>query len=198
MNSTPFQTCNIEELIQVAPHAVVYLFHVSLRMFVTTLHWTSYCSSKTILSVAVYVAGLTVLERHQTQSRIARAIGYVSHDALNRLAEQLTPLFEQVVIGLLLLLEALTPGYLILDDVFLPKPFARYVAGAYLGYDHSQKRHLVGQHLVVICGPMACSVSQSRLPSGITGSSFAPTGPKTNWPAFWSIGLSAITSPVPI
>jgi hypothetical protein len=150
MNSTPMQTCNIDELIQVAPYAVVYLFHVALRMFVTTLHWTSSCSAKTILSVAVYLAGLTVLERHQTQSRIARVMGYVSHDALHRLAEQLTPVFAQMVIGLLLLLEALTPGYLILDDVFLPKPFARYVAGAYLGYDHSQKRHLVGQHLVVL------------------------------------------------
>jgi len=117
MNSPPFQTCNIDELIQVAPYAGVYVFPVSLHMFVTTLHWTSLCSVKTILSVAVSMTGLTVLERHQTQSRIARAIGYVSHDALPRLAEQLPPLFEQVGIGLLLLIEALTPGYLILDAV---------------------------------------------------------------------------------
>jgi hypothetical protein len=150
MNSTPRQTCNLDELVQVAPYAVVYLFHVTLKMFLITLQWTSLCSTKTILSVAVYLTGLTMLERHQTQARVARVIGYVSHDALHRLAEQITPLFEQMIFGLLLLLEKLTPGYMILDDVFLPKPFARFVAGAYPNYDHSQKRHLVGQQLVVL------------------------------------------------
>jgi hypothetical protein len=123
---------------------------VSLKLFVVTLQWTSYCSSKTILSIAVYLTGLTNLETKQTQSRIARLIGHVSHDALNRLADQLKPLYEQLSIGILLLLEALSPGYLILDDVFIPKPFARYVCGAYPGYDHAQKRHVVGQRLVVL------------------------------------------------
>ena len=150
MNSTPFETCNIETFVQLAPYAVVYIFQASLRMCITTLQWTSYLSSKTILALAVYLTGLTGLERKQTQSRIARLIGHVSHDALQRLADQLTPLYAQMVSGLLLLLEALTPGYLILDDVFIPKPFARYVAGAYPGYDHAQKQHLVGQRLVVL------------------------------------------------
>jgi hypothetical protein len=150
MNSTPLDMCNIDELIQIAPFAIVYLYQASLGVFVTTLHWTSYCSSKTLLSVAVYLAGLTVLETKQTQSRIARTIGHVSHDALNRLAEELKPRYEQMVSGLLLLLETVTPGYLILDDVFVPKPFARYVAGAYPGYDSAQKRHLVGQRIVVL------------------------------------------------
>ena len=150
MNSPPFDICNIEELVQLAPYAVVYVFQASIGLCVTTLQWTSYVSSKTILVLAVYLAGLTVLERKQTQSRIARLIGHVSHDALNRLAGQLKPMYEQMVLGLLLLLEAVTPGYLILDDVFIPKPFAHYVAGAYPGYDPRQKRHLVGQHIVVL------------------------------------------------
>ena len=96
------------------------------------------------------MAGLTVLERKQTQSRIARLLGHVSHDALNQLAGKLTLLYDHLVIGLLLLLETVTPGSLILDDVLIPKPFARYVAGAYPGYDSAQKRHLVGQRLVVL------------------------------------------------
>jgi hypothetical protein len=170
MNSTPFDTCNIEELVQLAPYAIVYVFQASLGMCVMTLHWTSYVSSKTILCMAVYLAGLTVLERKQTHSRIARIIGHVSHDALHRLADQLKPMYDQMVIGLLLLLEALTPGYLILDDVFIPKPFARYVAGAYPGYDHAQKRHLVGQRMVVViwtnglfCLPVAFAFWHHRL-----------------------------------
>ena len=150
MNSTSLDTCNIDELIRIAPFAIVYLSQASLGVFVTTLHGTSYCSSTTILRVAVYIAGLTALETKQTQSRIARTFGHVSHDALNRLANELKPLYDQMVTGLLLLLESLTPGYLILDDVFIPKPFARYITGVYPGYDSAQKRHLVGHRMVVL------------------------------------------------
>jgi hypothetical protein len=170
MTSTPYETCNIDELIRIAPFAMVYVYQASLGLFVTTLQWTSWCSSKTIVAVAVYLTGLTVLEQKQTQSRIARLIGHVSHDALNRLATQLTAHYDQLVIGILLILDSLTPGYLILDDVLIPKPFARYVAGAYPGYDHAQKRHVVGQRLVVLiwtngvlCIPVAFVVWHHRL-----------------------------------
>jgi hypothetical protein len=150
MHSTPLDTCNIDELVQLSPHALLFVVRVSLNLFVVTLQLTSSCSSKTILSIAVYLTGLTNLETKQTQSRIARLIGHVSHDALNRLADQLTPLYEQFSTGILLILESLSPGYLILDDVLIPKPFARYVCGAYPSYDHAPKRHVVGQRLVVL------------------------------------------------
>ncbi len=170
MNSTPFDTCNLDECIRLAPFALVYVYRASLGLMATTLHWTSWCTSKLLLTVAVYLTGLTVLDQKQTQSRIARLIGHVSHDALNRLAEQLTSHYDQVIIGLLLLLESITPGYLILDDVLIPKPFARYVAGAYPAYDHAQKRHVVGQRLVVLiwtngvfCVPISFVVWHHRL-----------------------------------
>lgn len=138
--------------------------------FATTLHWTSWCTAKTLLTVAVYLAGLTVLDQKQTQSRIARLIGHVSHDALNRVAESLKAHSDQVVVGLLLILESLTPGYFILDDVLIPNPFARYVAGAYPAYDHAQKRHVIGQRLVVLiwttgvlCVPLSFAVWHHRL-----------------------------------
>jgi hypothetical protein len=170
MNSTPLDTCNIDELVQLSPHALLFIVRAALTLFVTTLQWTSYCSSKTILSIAVYLTGLTNLETKQTQSRIARCIGHVSHDALNRLAEQLKPLYDQLMIGILLVLESLTPGSLILDDVLIPKPFARYVCGAYPSYDHAQKRHVVGQRLIVLIWtngvlgvPIAVAVWHHRL-----------------------------------
>jgi hypothetical protein len=169
MNSTPRDTCNIDELVQLSPHALLFVLRASLNLFVTTLQWTSYCSSKTILSIAVYLTGLTNLETKQTQSRIARLIGHVSHDALNRLADQIKPLYDQLSLGILLILESLSPGYLILDDVLIPKPFARYVCGAYPGYDHAQKRHVVGQRLVVLiwtngvlCVPVAVAFWHHR------------------------------------
>jgi hypothetical protein len=170
MNSTPLDTCNIDELIQLTPFAIVYVYRASLGLVATTLHWTSWCSSKTLLTVAVYLAGLTVLEQKQTQSRIARLIGHVSHDALHRLAEHLTPHYDQLIMGLLLVLESLTPGHLILDDVLIPKPFARLMSGAYPSYDHAQKRHVIGQRLVVLiwsngvlCVPIAFVVWHHRI-----------------------------------
>lgn len=45
MHSTPFDTWNIDVLIQITPFALKYLFQASLGLFVTTLHWTSWCSA---------------------------------------------------------------------------------------------------------------------------------------------------------
>jgi hypothetical protein len=169
MHSTPLDTCNIDELVQLSPHALVFVYRASLHLLTATLQGTSYGSSKIILSIAVYLTGLTNLETKQTQSRIARLIGHVSHDALNRLADHLTCLYDQLIMGILLILESLSPGYLILDDVFIPKPFARYVCGAYPGYDHAQKRHAIGQRLVVLiwtngvlCVPIAVAFWHHR------------------------------------
>jgi hypothetical protein len=150
MECRTIEACNLDACIQLSPYALVYVVSAMLRLFVVTLHWSSYAGSRLVLRVAVYVTGLIVLERRQTQSRIARLIGHVSHDALNRLASDLMPLYDQMVIGLLLSLEALSPGYLILDDVLIPKPFAKYLCGAYPSYDHAQKRHVTGQRLVVL------------------------------------------------
>jgi hypothetical protein len=39
-------------------------------------------------------------------------------------------------------------GYLILDDVIIPKPFAHWMSAAYVDYDYTQKRHIVCQRIV--------------------------------------------------
>jgi len=41
-------TCNSEEMVQLTPYAVIYMFQAALGLFVTTLHWTSFCSAKTV------------------------------------------------------------------------------------------------------------------------------------------------------
>ena len=145
------QACNIEELIQISPYAVICLFRFTLSLLMGLLQWTPYVSTKVLLGVCVYIAGLTVLEKKPTQSKIARTLGNVSHDALNRLAKSVNELYQQIVVGIILLIEAVSgEGYLILDDVILPKPFCRYVAGAYMDYDSAQRRHIKCQRLVVL------------------------------------------------
>ena len=95
------QACNIEELIQISPYAVICLFRFTLSLLMGLLQWTPYVSTKVLLGVCVYIAGLTVLEKKPTQSKIARTLGNVSHDALNRLAKPVNELYQQIVVGII-------------------------------------------------------------------------------------------------
>ena len=61
------------------------------------LQWTPYVSTKVLLGVCVYIAGLTLLEKKPTQSKIARTLGNVSHDVLNRLAKPVNELYQQIL-----------------------------------------------------------------------------------------------------
>jgi hypothetical protein len=103
------------------------------------------------LCVTVYVSGLVALEKKQTQSRIAKTIGYVTHDALNRLAAKLPMLCAQMAVGMTTLITGIyETGYIILDDTLVPKPFSRLVAGTYVDYDYTQKRHVRCHRIVVV------------------------------------------------
>jgi hypothetical protein len=84
-----YQTCDIDGLIKVAPHAIFYVFHTFICLLTEGMKSTPYLTAKSVLCVSVYISGLVALEKKQTQSRIAKAIGHVSHDALNRLAKEL-------------------------------------------------------------------------------------------------------------
>ena len=146
-----YQTCDMDGLIRVAPHAVFYIFHMLIGLLTTGTKAAPHLPAKALLCMAVYVSGLTALERKQTQSRIAKTIGRVSHDALNRLAPMLPMLCTQMAAGALFLITGVyDTGYIILDDTVVPKPFSRFVAGTYVDYDHTQKRHVRCHRIVVV------------------------------------------------
>ena len=88
-DKTMYQTCDMDGLIKVAPHALFYIFHTFIGLLTAGTKSAPYLPAKALLCVAVYVSGLVALEKKQTQSRIAKTIGYVTHDALNRLADEL-------------------------------------------------------------------------------------------------------------
>jgi hypothetical protein len=146
-----YQTCDMDGLIRVSPHAVFYIFHMFIGLLTTGTKSAPYLSSKALLCVAVYVSGLVALERKQTQSQIAKTIGHVSHDALNRLAPMLPMLCSHMAAGALSLITGIyDTGYIILDDTVVPKPFSRFVAGTYVDYDHANKRHIRCHRIVVV------------------------------------------------
>jgi len=146
-----YQTCNIDNLVKVSPHAVFYVFHTFISLLVTGVKYAPPLPAKSLLCVAVYVSGLINLEKKQTQSKIAKAIGHVTHDSLNQLAGILQGLYQQMAIQIILLITGVyNSGYVILDDTIVPKPFSRLVAGTYVDYDHTQKRHILCHRIVVI------------------------------------------------
>ncbi len=143
--------CDMDGLIRVSPYAVIYVFRMIIVSLVSITSCTSYISAKSILCISVYVSGLTVLERKQTQSNIAKTLRLVTHDALNRLAEEIGRICHQIALEIIYLLTALSnDGFIILDDVIIPKPFSKLIAGVYVDYDCTQKRHVPCQRIVVV------------------------------------------------
>jgi len=150
-DKTMYQTCDMDGLIRVSPHAVFYIFHAFIGLITTGTQSAPYLPAKALLCVTVYVSGLVALEKKQTQSRIAKTIGHVTHDALNRMADMLPMLCTQMAVGMTSLITGIyETGYIILDDTVVPKPFSRLVAGTYVDYDYTQKRHVRCHRIVVV------------------------------------------------
>jgi len=146
-----YKCCDIESLIQIYPHAVIHLFVLILRLLIHGLGFSSKLTGKTLLSLAAYMSGLALLEGKQTQKKISAELDVVSHDSLNRLASRMIPFCRQgsqCIVGLISLLSS--EGWLIVDDLFIPKQYATWIMGAYYHFDHSQRRCLVGHRLVVV------------------------------------------------
>jgi len=146
-----YKCCDIEALIELYPHAVICLFRIIILAFARSLGFAPQLCSSTLLALAVYMSGLTVLEKKQTQKRIAKELGKVSHDALNRLPLRMMPFYRQCaqcIIRLIFLFSS--EGWLIVDDFFVPKRYANWIMGAYYHFDHTEGRCLVGHRLVVV------------------------------------------------
>jgi hypothetical protein len=102
------------------------------------------------LAMAVYLTGL-ITQTNVTVTAIATTVGLVSHDGLSRLLAGLGWTLSHGACLAVRLVQALGgEGYLVLDDVLIPKPFARVIALCGWDYDHSLKRHVFGQRLVFV------------------------------------------------
>jgi len=147
-----YPVCDIEGSLEIFPYAVLCLVHLVFSALVTGIKQLPELPCKGMhWAIVVYVCGLMVLERKQTQRKIAEEIGHISHDALNRLGFRLLPHPQMMVaftLGLIGLLGG--EGYLILDDFFIPKPFSNRIIGAYYQFDPTERRELVGQRVVLV------------------------------------------------
>lgn len=102
------------------------------------------------LEISVYITGL-ITQTNVTATEIAKEIGIVSHDKLSRMLKALGCGIEKGAILAVKLIESLgLEGYLIIDDVLIPKPFAKMLGYCGWDWDHSRKINVFGQRLVFI------------------------------------------------
>lgn len=100
--------------------------------------------------MALYVAGLILLEKNQTAVRITTVLPGRAHDALNRLLRVLPWSPQYLILELIRWVQRRGGlGYLCLDDVVVEKPFAKRLPWVGWTYSPSQKRHVFGFHIVL-------------------------------------------------
>lgn len=147
-----YRVCDIEGLIEIYPNAVIFLFRFIIGLLTAQLRELPAIGNHTLLVFTTYVAGIVVLQRKRTQTRIAREFDHVSHDQLWRLTQQLKPIRTMALKIALQLIQWVTggSGWYILDDVLIEKPYARWMVGLYDQYDHTTRRHVKGIRLVVV------------------------------------------------
>jgi hypothetical protein len=146
----PVASC--EMLIEVYPSAIATLYHVVSLSFPTVMQ---VFSRQVLCAFIIMVAGCCVLAKKPTAKAIADTLGVVSHDAITRCLTHacwnasllLNALVKQ---ALLVSTGILLPSFLILDDVIIPKPFARWIAGVYWDWDHAEHRRVCCHRLVVV------------------------------------------------
>lgn len=105
--------------------------------------------------VVLYVSGLLLLDARPTQTRISARLPARGHDALNRLLRTMPLSTRALMAGTLLLARQLgerlgLPGYLVVDDVVIEKPFAKRLAWAAWTDSFAAKRKVYGCHVVLL------------------------------------------------
>jgi hypothetical protein len=146
-------TCNLEEAIHVFPFALMTLAKLISFTYPRLMHNLQRGAQVAFVSL---LWGITFLDKHNNPTGIAKKLGKLSHDRLQRLRNHsavtatliMLELFQQA-----LELMTTTPRsqtMLILDDVLIPKPFAKFIQGAYWDHDHALNRPCFGIRVVVL------------------------------------------------
>ncbi len=134
-------------MIQISPLAIMAMVGLSLDL----LRIARALPGVALGAGVEYVAGLIFIGRRATAARINRILGGTSHDALTRLREQDRFNVSGLVLAFIKLAQRIgVPGYLCLDDTFIPHERARKMDGVYWDHDHALNRNVLGTRLVVL------------------------------------------------
>lgn len=100
--------------------------------------------------IGVYITGL-IRQQNITATAIAEEIGQASYDEISLMLKKIKiGIGRAAIIGVKLIELIGGEGYLIIDDVLIPKPFAKAIAYCVWDWDHSSRRNVFGQRLVFL------------------------------------------------
>jgi len=105
--------------------------------------------AEVLLAICVYLTGL-ILGADVSATCFAQTLPLVSHDAITRMLSQPWWQRRQMIGAGVRLANAFGDGWLILDDVLIPKPHAKAIAFCGWDYDHASRRNTFGLRLVVL------------------------------------------------
>jgi len=127
------------------------LYIVSSLIAVLSPSLGNLCPNSYSLAMAVYITGLITQSSAHTTT-ISAQVGMVSHDQLSRMLRAVNWSISSGAIGVVKFIEmiGISDGYLIIDDVLIPKPFAKLIAFAGWDWDHSKHYNVFGQRLVFV------------------------------------------------
>ena len=138
---------DIDVIIEVSPLAIMGMVALALDLLgiARALPGVAYRAA------VAYTAGLIAVGRRATAARINRFLGGVSHDALTRLREQDRVCVPTVILAFIRIVHMLgVPGYLCLDDTFIPHERSKKMDGVYWDFDHALNRNVLGTRIVVL------------------------------------------------
>ena len=81
------RVCDIESLITLSPNAVIFLFRFLVGACTLQVKGAEMLGNRVLWGISTYLAGLIILDRKRTATRIAGQFGFISHDQLWRLAK---------------------------------------------------------------------------------------------------------------
>lgn len=142
-----FPPPDFQTMVQVSPVAIMAMVALTLDL----LHIARVLPGVALGAAVEYVAGLVFLARRATAAKINRVLGGVSHDRLTRLREQDRFYVSGLVLAFIKLVHvAGVPGWLCLDDTFIPHERSKKMQGVYWDFDHALRRNVLGTRIVVL------------------------------------------------
>lgn len=130
---------------------ILSVIGISIKKLDESQNWLNSFPRKSKRAVMLYIIGLLVCETKSTNTKIASKVGYVSHDTLRRSLEQGKRVIGKVPLLLINYCMSLnTAGYLVIDDVLIPKRYSREIQGVYNEYDHVDNERMKGMRVVMI------------------------------------------------
>jgi len=98
----------------------------------------------------LYIAGLIGVEKKATCSKMAKKLGNISHDKLNRILKEGGTIASKIVLAFINFCISQTGGFLILDDVLISKRSSSKIEGVYNEFDTKDKEKTKGMRIVMV------------------------------------------------